>query len=51
MEFLDSLGSEVVEMLVRALGVEPEHPFRGGQLDVATRALPANEFVLERPGR
>lgn len=52
MEFLDGLGGEVVEVLVRALGVEPRHPFRGGDfdlVDVAPRSLPADEFVLERP--
>ena len=51
-EFLDGLGGEVVEVLVRAFGVEPEHPFGGGQLDlvdVAPGALPADQFVLERP--
>jgi hypothetical protein len=50
MEFLDGLGSEVVEVLVRALGVEPGNPFSGAELDmvdVAPRALPADEFVLE----
>jgi hypothetical protein len=52
MEFLDGLGGEVVEVFVRALGVEPQHPLRGGDLDlvdVAPWALPADEFVLERP--
>ena len=52
MEFLDGLGGEVVEVLVRAFGVEPEHPFGGGEfdvVDVAPRALPADQFVLERP--
>jgi hypothetical protein len=54
MELLDGLGGEVVEVLVRALCVEPEHPFGGAQLDVvdvAPGALPADEFVLERPDR
>jgi hypothetical protein len=52
MEFLDGLGSEVVEVLVRAFGVEPEHPFGGCEFDVvdaAPRALAADQFVLERP--
>ena len=52
MEFLDGLGGEVVEVLVRALGVEPEHPLGGSDLDlvdVAPGALPADQFVLERP--
>ena len=52
MEFLDGLGGEVVEVFVRALGVEPQHPLRGGDLDlvdVAPWALAADEFVLERP--
>jgi hypothetical protein len=51
MEFLDGQGSEVVEVVVRAFGVEPEHPFGGCELDVvdiAPRALPADQFVLER---
>ena len=51
-ELLDGLGGEVVEVLVRAFGVEPLHPFGGAQLDVvdvAPGALPADEFVLERP--
>ena len=51
-EFLDGLGGEVVEVLVRAFGVEPLHPFGGAEfdlVDVAPRALPADEFVLERP--
>ena len=33
-------------------GVEPHHPFGGGDfdlVDVAPGALPADEFVLERP--
>jgi hypothetical protein len=50
-ERLDGLGSEVVEVLVGASGVEPDHPFGGRQLDlvdVAPRALPADKFVLER---
>ena len=53
-EFLDGLGGEVVEVLVGAFGVEPHHPFGGRQLDlvdVAPGALPADEFVLERPDR
>ena len=53
-ELLDGLGGEVVEVLVRAFGVEPLHPFGGAQLDVvdvAPGALPADEFVLERPDR
>ena len=51
-ELLDRFGGEVVEVLVRALGVEPNDPFRGRQLDlvdVSPRAVPADEFVLERP--
>ena len=51
-EFLDGLGGEVVEVLVGAFGVEPHHPFGGRQLDlvdVTPGALPADEFVLERP--
>ncbi len=51
-ELLDRLGGEVVEILVRAFGVEPDDPFSGRKLDlvdVAPRALPADEFVLERP--
>ncbi len=32
-EFLDGFGCEVVEVLVGAFGVEPEHPFGGGDLD------------------
>ena len=54
MEFLDGLGGEVVEVFVRAVGVEPEDPFGGGELDVVDvppGALAANEFVLERPDR
>ena len=50
-ELLGGFGGEVVEVLVRAFGVEPHDPFRGRQLDlvdVAPRALPADEFVLER---
>ena len=52
MEFLDGFGGEVVEVLVRALGVEPQHPLGGGDfdvVDVAPGALPADQFVLERP--
>ena len=51
-ELLDGLGGEVVEVLVRAFGVEPLHPFGGAEfdmVDVAPGALPADEFVLERP--
>ena len=51
MQFLDPLGGEVVEVLVRALSVEPEYPFGGAEFDVvdaAPRALAADEFVLER---
>ena len=51
-EVLDGFGGEVVEVLVRSLGVEPHHPLGGGQLDlvdVAPGALPADDFVLERP--
>ena len=33
-ELFDGLGGEVVEVLVRAFGVEPLHPFGGAQLDV-----------------
>ena len=50
-ELLDGLGGEVVEVLVRALGVEPHHPFGGGQfdlVDVPPRALAADDLVLER---
>jgi len=50
-EFLDCFGCEVVEVFMRAFGVEPEHPFAGGDLDVvdvAPGSLPADEFVLER---
>ena len=53
-ELFDGLGGEVVEVLVRAFGVESLHPFGGAQLDVvnvAPGALPADEFVLERPDR
>jgi hypothetical protein len=52
MEFLDGLGGEVVEVFVRALCVEPQHPLRGRDfdlVDVAPRPLPADEFILERP--
>jgi hypothetical protein len=48
-ELLDGLGGEVVEVLVRAFGVEPHHPFGGRNLDlvdVAPRSLPADEFVF-----
>lgn len=51
-ELLDGLGGEVVEVLVGAFGIEPGDPFGGRQfdlVDVAPWALPANEFVLERP--
>ena len=51
-ELLGGFGGEVVEVLVRAFGVEPKHPFSGGQLDlvdVTPRSLPADEFVFERP--
>ena len=34
MEFLDGFGGEVVEVFVRALGVEPQDPLGGGQFDV-----------------
>ena len=47
-ELLGGLGGEVVEILVRAFGVEPHHPLGGGQLDlvdVTPRALPADDFV------
>ena len=37
-EFLDGLGGEVVEVLVGAFGVEPEHPFGGADLDVVDMA-------------
>ncbi len=53
-EFLDGLGGEVVEVFVRALGVEPLHPVRGGHLDlvdIAPGALPVDELVLKRPDR
>jgi hypothetical protein len=53
-ELLGGFGGEVVEVLVRAFGVEPEDPLGGRQLDlvdVTPRALPADEFVLERPDR
>jgi hypothetical protein len=49
-ELLDSLGGEVLEVLVRALGLESENPYGGGNLDlvdVAPRSLAADEFVLE----
>ena len=51
MEFLDGLGGEVVEVFMRAFGVEPHHPFGSREfdlIDVAPGALPADEFVLER---
>jgi hypothetical protein len=51
-ELLHGLWGEVVEVVVGPLGVEPLHPFGGGQLDlvdVAPGALPTDEFVLERP--
>lgn len=51
MELLGGFGGEVVEVLVRAFGVEPDDPFGGRQLDlvdVAPGALPADKFVLER---
>jgi hypothetical protein len=51
-EFLDGFGGEVVEVFVRALGVEPMDPFGGGDLDVvdvAPGALSTDEFILERP--
>lgn len=51
-ERLDGFGGEVVEVLMRTFSVEPHHPFRGrefGLVDGAPRALPADEFVLERP--
>ena len=51
-EFLDSLGGEVIEVFVGPLDVEPEDPFGGGELDVvdvAPGSLAADEFVLERP--
>ena len=44
-EFLDGLGGEVVEVLVRAFGVEPLHPLGGRQLDlvdIAPGPLPAD---------
>ena len=52
MELLGGLGGEVVEVLVGTFGVGPDDPFGGGDLDlvdVAPGALPADEFVLERP--
>jgi len=52
MQFLDGLGGEVVEVLVRAFGVEPLDPFGSAEFDVvnvAPWAVPADEFVLERP--
>jgi hypothetical protein len=48
-ELLGGFGGEVVEVLVRAFGVEPHHPFGGRQfdlVDVAPRPLPADEFVF-----
>ena len=45
------MAGEVVEVFVRAVSVEPEHPFGGAKfhmVDVAPGALPADEFVLER---
>lgn len=51
-QFLDGLRSEVVEVLVRPFGVEPDDPFGGAELDVvnvAPGALAADELVLERP--
>ena len=51
-ELLGGGGGEVVEVLVRAFGVEPHHPLGGRELDlvdVAPGSLPADEFVLERP--
>ena len=53
-ELLDGLGGKVVEVLVRAFGVEPLHPFGGAPLDVVDvvpGALLADEFVLERADR
>ena len=50
-ELLGGFGGEVVEVLVRAFGVEPDDPFGGREfdlVDVSPRALPADEFVLER---
>jgi hypothetical protein len=47
-------GGEVVEVLVGPLVVEPVDPVEGLDLDVvdvAPRALAADEFVLERPDR
>lgn len=52
MELLHGLGGEVIEVLVRPLGLEPQHPFGGREfdlVDVAPRALAADDFVLERP--
>ena len=51
-ELLGGFGGEVVEVFVRAFGVEPQHPLRGGDLDVvdvAPGALPTDEFILKRP--
>jgi hypothetical protein len=42
---------EVVEVLMGPFGVEPHHPFGGGDfdmVDVAPGALSTDEFVLER---
>ena len=51
-ELLGGFGGEVVEVFVGPLGVEPDDPFGGGDLDVvdiALGALAADEFVLEGP--
>jgi hypothetical protein len=51
-KLLGLLGGEVVELLVRSLGVEPVDPLQRLDLDVvhvAPGALLANELVLERP--
>ena len=51
-ELLGGVGGEVVEVLVRAFGVEPLHPFGGAQLDVVDVApveviSPADSYRLK----
>ena len=51
-ELLGGFGGEVVEVLMRAFGVEPHDPFGGRELDlvdVTPGTLPADEFVLDDP--